>query len=55
MSISTNALIYTGPVSLTNRARITARARDPKQRQTGGPPLTTPWSGPITAELNATP
>lgn len=50
--ISSNALLYAGPVQLTNRTRVTARARDPKQRQTGGPPLTTPWSRPVTADFN---
>lgn len=53
--VSTNALVYRGPIVLTNAPRIVARARNPQRRQRGGPPLTTPWSGPvnITGNLSA--
>jgi len=51
-AISTNALLYTKPVPLSANARVLARARNPDQRQMGGPPVSTPWSGPITARVS---
>jgi hypothetical protein len=48
-AISSNAIVYVGPVPLSNDCRVIARARDPNQSQTGGPPASTPWSRPITA------
>jgi len=45
--ISSNAIVYTGPIELKAAARVVARARDLKRRQTGGPPTSTPWSGPV--------
>jgi hypothetical protein len=45
--ISSNALVYSSPVPLLPLQRLMARARNPKQRQTGGPPISTPWSGPV--------
>jgi hypothetical protein len=38
---------YTGPITLDANARIVARARNPSQRQTGGPPISSPWSSPV--------
>jgi hypothetical protein len=52
---STNALIYREPIELLTRTRIVARARDPKQRQSGGPQSSTPWSGPVAAGFAITP
>jgi hypothetical protein len=54
-AISSNALVYSGPIALQNDARIVVRARNPAQRQTGGPPISTPWSRPVTAEFTVTP
>jgi hypothetical protein len=49
--VATSARIYTGPIGITNNARITARAQDNSRRQSGGPPTgsSTPWSAPITS------
>jgi hypothetical protein len=54
-AISSKAVIYDGPVALQTDARVVARARDPRQRQTGGPPTSTPWSSPVTASFTITP
>lgn len=43
--VSTNALIYTAPIALATNGHLVARARDSIHRQTGGPPISTPWSG----------
>jgi len=48
--ISSNAVLYTGPIPLKANARLVARARNPNQRQTDGPPSSTPWSGPVAAQ-----
>jgi hypothetical protein len=45
--ISSNAIVYRGPVQLQATTEIVARGYNPNQRQTGGPPLSTPWSGRI--------
>ena len=49
-AISSNALVYAGPIQLRSHLQIVARARNPNQRQTDGPPLSTPWSGPVSAK-----
>jgi hypothetical protein len=49
--VSSNAVAYAGPIELQSDARIIARARNPNQHQTGGPPTSTPWSGPVTAKF----
>lgn len=54
-AISSNALSYTGPIVLQANARIIARARNPHQRQSGGPPTSTPWSSPVTAAFTVAP
>ena len=54
-AISTHAIIYTGPIPLTTNAQIMARARQPGRRQRGGPPVSTPWSGPVSAKFVAGP
>jgi hypothetical protein len=45
--ISSSALVYTNAISLKANAQVTARARNPNQRQTEGPPVSTPWSGSV--------
>ena len=52
--LATNALVYSGPIPLRSDARLVARARNPAQRQTGGPPVSTPWSGPVSATFTVT-
>jgi hypothetical protein len=49
--IATNAVVYTKPISLQTNTHILARAQNPKQRQTGGPPVSTPWSGPVSVRF----
>ena len=46
-AVSTNAVIYRGPIEVKKENRIIARAHDPKQQQTGGPPVSTAWSSPV--------
>ncbi len=46
-ALSSSALTYTNPVPLKAGAQVIARARNPDQRQTEGPPVSTPWSGQI--------
>ena len=53
--ISSKAIVYAGPVQITNSARVVIRSRDPTQRQYGGPPTSTPWSGSISTNLIVTP
>ncbi len=49
-----SALTYTGPIRVDANVRLMARARDLTKRQTGGPPASTPWSGPVTASYYLT-
>jgi hypothetical protein len=46
-AVASNALAYATPVRLDAGQRLVARAHNSRQRQTDGPPLSTPWSGPI--------
>ncbi len=46
-SLSSNALPYAGPFLLAGPGPVVARARNASQRQRGGPPRSTPWSGPV--------
>ena len=50
--LATNALVYTNVIELKTNVVITARARDLNQQQTGGPPNSTPWSGPVKANFS---
>ncbi len=50
-AVSSNALAYVEPIALRSNCVITARAWNPKQRQTDGPPVSTPWSGRVTAKF----
>jgi hypothetical protein len=52
--ISSNAVVYAGPIALEGDVRLVARARNPDRRQTGGPPVSTPWSGPVSANFTVT-
>jgi hypothetical protein len=53
--ISSNAIVYTGPIPLVTNVHVIARSRDLTQRQTGGPPSSTPWSGPVAAKFVVAP
>jgi hypothetical protein len=53
-AISSNAVIYSGPITLERDARVTTRARNPKRRQIGGPPASSPWSSPVSANFTIT-
>jgi hypothetical protein len=48
--ISSNAVAYAEPILLNGDTRVIARARNPDQRQVGGPPISTPWSAPVRAD-----
>jgi hypothetical protein len=52
--ISSNAVIYTGPITLERDSRVMIRARNPDKRQMGGPPVSTPWSSPVSANFTIT-
>jgi hypothetical protein len=54
-SVSSNAIVYTGPIQLKSNTRVVARARDPHQHQTDGPPSSTPWSGRAEASFVLSP
>lgn len=48
-ALATQARIYQGPITIAKNSRIVARARNLAQRQTGGPPISSPWSSPVAA------
>lgn len=48
--VSSNAVAYAEPIVLKSDTRVVARARNPEQRQVGGPPISTPWSAPVKAD-----
>jgi len=52
--IASNAVAYTGPVQIEAGAPLLARARNPKQIQSGGPPTSTPWSGMLKTNIEVT-
>jgi hypothetical protein len=55
-AVSVRAIKYTGPIAIKENARIVARAYDTAKKQSGGPPLSTPWSRPVAATyVTATP
>ena len=49
--ISSNALVFTNAFKLDTDAQLVARARNPAKRQTAGPRTSTPWSGPVRADV----
>ena len=53
--ISSSALIYTNPIPLKSNAHVVARARDNNRQQTGGPPISTPWSRRVPAKFTVGP
>ena len=44
---SAGARLYSGPITISGPVRLVARTLDPLRRQTSGPPISTPWSGPV--------
>ncbi len=53
--ISPDARSFAGPIVIQGDACVVARARNPNQRQTGGPPTSTPWSSSVVAKFTVTP
>jgi hypothetical protein len=53
--ISSSAVVYAEPIVVQSDATVLARARNPSQRQTGGPPISTPWSAPVRANFLVAP
>ena len=51
-TVSPQALMYTEPVTLEAAAIVTARTRDVQRRQTGGPPVSTPWSRAVKVKVS---
>lgn len=47
--VSPQAQTYSKPIPLSNDVRVKARAWNSETRQVGGPPVSTPWSGPVSA------
>jgi hypothetical protein len=54
-AISPDAKIYSGPIRLQLDTRLMIRARNPEKRQIGGPPVSTPWSSPVSANFTIAP
>ena len=54
-ALAPNAVAYDGPILLQGSVQVTARARNPGQHQVGGPPISTSWSGPVSANYTVTP
>lgn len=53
--ISPVARVYNGPLEIQENVRVVARARNVNQRQAGGPPISSPWSGPVAATYTVSP
>jgi hypothetical protein len=54
-AISPGARTYGGSIAIQGDACVVARARNPNQRQIGGPPTSTPWSSAAVAKFTVTP
>lgn len=57
-AVAPSARRYTGPIPLTDRLVVRARRYDPNHRNLTGPnnpPLSSPWSGPVTARFTQVP
>ncbi len=48
-NVSPKATLYSGPVQVQTNVRVVARAQNLNQKQSGGPPASTPWSAPVAA------
>ncbi len=49
------SLRYSGPITITANTRVIARVRDNGRTQRSGPPVSTPWSSPVSATFVVTP
>jgi hypothetical protein len=49
--ISPKAMVYSEPITIDREGRVMIRARNTEVRQVGGPPVSTPWSSPVTADF----
>jgi hypothetical protein len=54
-AVSPDAQSYDGSIVIQGNTCVVARARNPNQRQSGGPPTSTPWSSPVLAKFIVTP
>lgn len=54
-ALSPKARLYTTPIVVNENVRVVARSRNLAARQTGGPPISSPWSGPVAATFTVTP
>ncbi len=54
-ALSPKARLYTAPLVVNENVRVVARSRNLAARQSGGPPISSPWSGPVAATFTATP
>jgi hypothetical protein len=52
--VSSKAAAYSEPITIERDARVKVRARNLETRQIGGPPVSTPWSSPVSAEFKVT-
>jgi hypothetical protein len=50
-AVSSSANVYKAPLTLNSNSTLIVRAFDSKQRQSGGPPISTPWSGAVTGKF----
>jgi hypothetical protein len=48
-ALSSAARVYSNPFMVITNARVVARARDLTKKQSGGPPVSTPWSRSVAA------
>lgn len=50
-SVSPSATVFSTPIVIDKNVRVTMRARNLAQRQTGGPPISSPWSSVVAASF----
>ncbi|MDB6029913.1 MAG: Por secretion system C-terminal sorting protein [Verrucomicrobiales bacterium] len=46
-AVSPRAIAFTAPIPLLTNVQVMARAWNNAQKQSGGPPISTPWSAPV--------
>jgi hypothetical protein len=53
-AISPAAIIYSSPIIIERDTRVTIRVRNPEKLQMDGPPISTPWSSPVSVNFTVT-
>ena len=53
--VSPKAHLFTSPIVIQENVRIIARSHNPAARQTGGPPISSPWSSLVAATFTVQP